>query len=107
MNDLKKANIVLSDLKTFKIILMNQNYGTKLRDMYKYYKSFKINSYEDFCKVSYKFGGFTYDEVTIFDRITNSKYRNLLSTTLYQLDNEVMEYVNNPKIGDELTIFKM
>lgn len=75
MNNLEFAEIVVSDIRSFYIMDKNDNYKNRLKEAYNYLKEVGVTSLEDFLnRKGLKDGAFTYDEITIFDRINDKKF---------------------------------
>lgn len=93
---------VQRDIKIYTLIKMNENYKSRLKEAYDYIKNVGVESSEDFTtREGLKVGAFTYDEITIFDRIKDEEYLKFLEDVLYALK-EGIEYSKNEKLGDEL-----
>ena len=91
------------DKVTFFGLKNNENYALRLNEAYNYIKSFGISSYADFeKKEGLKIGAFTYEEITIFDRIADPKYRDSLMGPVDENDPRVMALKGNPNYGDSL-----
>ena len=81
----------------------NENYASRLKQAYGYIKSEGINSYEEFKeREGLEIGAFTYDEITIFDRIADPKYLESLEVPVDENDPTVIAFKTNPNYGDEL-----
>lgn len=103
---MNNVDTIISDIRTFNILKNNDNYRERLHEAYTYLKSEGINSLEDFLsRKGLLIGAFTYDEITIFDRIKDESYYHSLETSLGTINNQMNEYVNDPHIGDRLASF--
>ena len=97
---------VISDIRTYSIMSKNENYKARLFEAYEYLKRENVSSLEEFKKrEDLLVGAFTYDEITIFDRIKNPDYLKEISSAIFNINNHREEYINNPNIGDELASF--
>lgn len=97
---------VISDIRTYSILSRNENYKTRLYEAYEYLKKENVNSLEEFRKRDdLLIGAFTYDEITIFDRIKDQNYLKEISSAIFNINNNREEYINNPNIGDDLASF--
>ena len=97
---------VISDIRTYSIMSKNKNYRERLYEAYEYLKRENVNSLEDFRKrEDLLVGAFTYDEITIFDRIKDPNYLKEIASAIFNINNHREEYINNPNIGDELASF--
>lgn len=94
---------VLSDIKTAYLVYNNPNYSERLREAYDYIKAQGITSLKDFeSREGLSIGAFTYDEITIFDRIDNdNEYLNMLLMAFSGMA-EYNARAGNPTYGDEL-----
>ena len=94
---------MVQDIKTYQVLLHNDNYRKRLFEIYGYLKKEGINSLEEFeSRNDISIGGFTYNEVSIFDRIVDINYAHKLSRAYYMITAGVESYINNPNIGDQL-----
>ena len=99
------AKTVLSDVKTAYLLWENENYKNRLREAYNYLKAEGINSLEDFNnREGLKVGAFTYEEMTIFDRIDNDREYLMMLLSTFHICSELQTQKNakNPTYGDEL-----
>ena len=95
--------IVISDIKTYYIMSNNQNYMDRLFEAYEYIKKERINTYQKFItSESFIVGLFDYYEITIFDRIKNEEYKQLIKDSWEIIHKDTDRYIDNPNIGDEL-----
>ena len=95
--------IVISDIKTYYIMSNNQNYMDRLFEAYEYIKNKKINTYQKFLlSGNFVAGLFDYYEITIFDRLKNEEYKQLIKKSWQFIHKDTDTYVKNPTIGDEL-----
>ena len=95
--------IVISDIKTYYIMSNNQNYMDRLFEAYEYIKKEKINTYQKFITSdNFIVGLFDYYEITIFDRLKNEEYKQLIKDSWKTIHKDTNTYIENPTIGDEL-----
>ena len=93
----------IQDVKTYNVMIRNDNYRARLLEAYNYLKNEGVRSLEDFNnRDGLLVGAFTYDEITIFDRIGDPEYSKKLIGAYDTITVGVASYVNNPNIGDEL-----
>ena len=93
----------IQDVKTYNILIRNENYKARLLEAYNYLKNEGVKSVEDFTtREGLLVGAFTYDEITIFDRVADREYAKKLTESYDTISKDVQAYVNNPRIGDEL-----
>ena len=98
--------IVISDIKTYHIMSNNKNYMDRLFEAYEYIKKEKINTYQKFItSESFITGLFNYYEITIFDRLKNEEYKQLIKDSWKNIHKDTDEYIQNPTIGDELASY--
>ena len=76
---------VLEDAKTFMLIGINENYKERLYEAYLVLKKSNIKTYEEFETSSLGIGAFTYNQITIFDRIKDEKYYAALSSHVIEI----------------------
>ena len=96
--------LFLKDLRTYQIMMSNQNYYDRLLEAYQEMKSCGISTLEEFTSPNnhMRCGAFTYYEISIFDRISTQEYAMKLSMAWEELHNHTQEYINDPQIGDKL-----
>lgn len=100
--DAKFLNYIARDFTTYTILTKNQNYKDRLLEAYNYIKAEGVTSVEDFTtRKGLKVGAFEYDEITIFDRLSDKEYEKLLNDTLSQFEIR-KDYLTTPDIGDQL-----
>ena len=100
------AKIVISDIKTYHIMVNNKNYGDRLFEAYQYIKKEKINTLQKFENIDDNLVGlFSYYEITIFDRLKDEEYCNLIKESWSKIHTETEEYIKNPNIGDDLASY--
>ena len=85
---------VISDIRTYSIMSKNENYKARLFEAYEYLKRENVSSLEEFKKrEDLLVGAFTYDEITIFDRIKNPDYLKEISSAIFNINNHREEYI--------------
>ena len=100
------TKIVISDIKTYYIMSNNQNYFDRLFEAYKYIKKEKLNTYQKFITSDNNIVGlFSYEEITIFDRLKNSRYSELIKCSWSELHRDIEESIGNPSLGDDLASY--
>lgn len=100
---IEDVKTIISDISTIHLIHGNPNYAKRLYEAYKYLKSNNINSLKDFkSSDNLKIGAFTYEEITIFDRIKDEEYAAIISSGFGQIKSHIDAYKDNPNIGDLL-----
>jgi len=93
----------ISDIRTYRIMSGNENYAERLKEAYLELKRLNVNDFEDFStREDLKVGAFTYQEITVFDRIGSKEYQEVLNDAWFDIHNQTEEYRNNPNIGDQL-----
>ena len=103
MVSVEQALEVISDIRTYSIMSQNENYRDRLYEAYEYIKSEGIQNLDDFkSRTGLLVGAFTYSEMTIFDRIKDEEYLNVIKSALFNINNHRQEYIDNPRIGDSL-----
>ena len=103
MENINFAKQVIKDIRTFYIMSANENYKDRLFEAYEYLKSEGVQSLEDFqTRKGLKVGAFEYTEITIFDRIKDEEYKNVLRDGFYSLTSGLDEIVNDKTYGDQL-----
>ena len=101
-----EPSIVISDIKTYQIMSNNQNYADRLFEAYKYIKKEKLNTKEKFITSDKNIVGlFSYYEITIFDRLRNKEYCELIKNSWFELHHDIEPNINNPNLGDELASY--
>ena len=96
--------LFVKDLRTYQILSHNNNYRERLLEAYYDIKVNGINNVEMFISPNNpsKVGAFTFDEITIFDRIKDEKYLSFLETAWFDIHNETESYIKDQSIGDKL-----
>ena len=90
---------------------LTMNLNTKLNiplyeQIYQYIKKEKMNTKEKFATAEENLVGlFTYEEITIFDRLKNEEYKNLIKDSWQNIHKDIDRYIENPTIGDELASY--
>ena len=98
--------IVISDIKTYQIMSNNQNYADRLFEAYKYIKKEKLNTYQKFITSDNNIVGlFSYYEITIFDRLKDSEYCELIKGSWGELHRYMEQNIKNQNLGDELASY--
>ena len=91
------------DKVTYYGIMHNENYASRLKEAYSYLKFLGINTLEEFTtREGLNVGAFTYDEITIFDRIKNEEYCKVLAGPIDENDYRFLQIKDNPNLGDQL-----
>lgn len=100
--------IVIIDIRTYRIMSSNRNYEERLFEAYKYIKKEKLNNKIDYTLHSEqaKTGTFTYEEISIFDRLRNKEYKELIETSWEMIHDQIELYVNDQEIGDRIIGYK-
>lgn len=80
-----EINQVLQDVKIYMMISSNENYKERLLEAYYVLKENNVNDLETFTKSNLGIGAFSYSEITIFDRIKDTKYLTMLSSFRLEL----------------------
>ncbi|MBR5662520.1 MAG: hypothetical protein IKX00_02570 [Bacilli bacterium] len=102
MENKEFAKQLIKDIRTFYIMTRNDNYKDRLLEAYKYLKEVGVTSLEDFkTRKGLKIGAFEYDEITIFDRIQDEEYKNIISNGYYEISS-IEDIVNDKTYGDQL-----
>ena len=96
--------IVIIDIRTYRIMSSNWNYEERLFEVYKYIKKEKIHNQLDYILYSEqtKTGNFSYEEITIFDRLKNKEYKELIENSWEMIHNQIELYINDQEIGDRI-----
>ena len=96
-------NTFVSDIKTCMIISSNQNYSERLKEAYDHIKDIGIKDYDDFkSREDVLVGAFTYNEITVFDRLKDENYKELLREAVVKLDrHNIQDLIDNKTLGDE------
>lgn len=103
MENINFAKQVIKDIRTFYIMSANENYKDRLFEAYEYLKSEGVQSLEDFkTRKGLKVGAFEYTEITIFDRIKDEEYKEVLRDGFYSLTSGLDDIVNDKTYGDQL-----
>lgn len=93
------TKVLLEDIKTYIKITNNQNYKERLLEAYNLLNENSIENFEEFNDSKLGIGAFTYNEITIFDRLKDEKYNSILSSYVLELSS----LSNLPKdLGDRL-----
>ena len=93
----------IQDVKTYNVMIRNENYKARLVEAYNYLRQEGIRSLEDFnSRDDLLVGAFTYEEMTIFDRLGDGEYAKKLITAYDVITEQTQAYIKNPNIGDEL-----
>ena len=101
--EIKDVKCVINDIRTIYILYNNENYRNRLQEAYDYIKSERIESIDDFTKrEGLKIGAFTYDEITIFDRLKNKEYEQVMRTAFSTVNNLTKENAIDSTYGDKL-----
>lgn len=77
---MNNIDLILSDAVTYIKIRKNENYKERLLDCYYTLKKSNINAQEEFEKSNLDLGAFTYEEITIFDRLKDENYSRALAS---------------------------
>ncbi len=95
---------VIKDIRTYHIMMSNQNYYDRLLEAYNAIRFAGISSLEEFTSKDnvVPVGAFTYYEITIFDRIKDEEYKRALESAWYEIQSRTQEYIDDPEIGDRL-----
>ncbi|MBQ6497207.1 MAG: hypothetical protein IJI58_00635 [Bacilli bacterium] len=103
MLDTEFAKTVVNDIRTYQIMEQNKNYYDRLYEAYLHIKEMGVESLEDFLtRKGLSIGAFNYYEVTIFDRITDKEYLEVLKHAMFTINACLDDYIKNPTIGDDL-----
>lgn len=102
--EVKEAETIVSDLETYTVMVQNENYSERLKEAYDYIKSVGVKDLEDFrTREGLLVGAFTYDEITIFDRLQDENYRSVIARASSKLTGQsLQDKINNPNLGDNL-----
>ena len=99
----EQAKTVISDIRTYNILTRNKNYKERLFEAYEYIKERDFDTYEKFSTATdNKVGAFTYTEITIFDRLEDKEYRDVIATAPFLMDDITKKAIDNPQYGDTL-----
>jgi hypothetical protein len=95
---------VIKDIRTYHIMMSNQNYYDRLLEAYNDIKNAGIKNLAEFTSKYNRVpvGAFTYYEITIFDRIKDEEYKRAIESAWFAIQNHSREYVEDPVIGDRL-----
>ncbi len=103
MFDIEFAKTIVNDIRTYQIMEQNQNYRDRLYEAYLHIKDMGVETLDDFrTRKGLLLGAFNYYEVTIFDRITDKDYLEVISNAMFTINNCLKDYIENPTIGDSL-----
>ena len=95
--------IIISDIRTFRIMSNNKNYLDRLYEAYQYIKKEKLNTEEKFnSKEDILVGLFTYEEITIFDRLKNEEYKKIISESWNTIHEKLEIIIEDKEYGDNL-----
>lgn len=97
------AKTVISDIKTYNLLIKNENYKERLLEAYEYTKERGFTTYEEFSTAKdNKVGAFTYNEITVFDRLADEEYKNVIATAPFKMDELIERNAKDPQYGDKL-----
>lgn len=98
--------IVISDIKTYQIMSNNKNYADRLFEAYQYVKSKKLNTLQKFMEYPDNLVGlFSYQEITIFDRLKDEEYSQIIKESWQTIHRDIDDYIKEPNIGDTLASY--
>ena len=96
---MNKTDLILTDAVTYAKISENENYKERLLEAYYILRENNIDSLEKFESSDIGIGAFTYNEITLFDRLRDEEYARALAAFKIKL-NEVKDMPKD--IGDRL-----
>ena len=95
--------VIISDIRTFQLMSNNKNYLDRLYEAYRYIKKEKITTEEKFEYVEERLvGAFTYQEITIFDRLKNEEYKKILEDSWKTIHHGIEMCIEDKEYGDFL-----
>ena len=99
-----KPMTVVRDVETYSVMSQNENYSERLKEAYDYIKSVGIKDVEDFkTREGLLVGAFSWDEITIFDRLQNPEYMEAIRHgSISMTSKSFQDKINNPTLGDDL-----
>ena len=101
--NLENARTVINDARTAYILRNNQNFRERLLEAYNYIKAQGVNTLEEFTtRRDLKVGAFTYDQITIFDRLKDEAYKEFIINAFDYVTNMTVEISKDPFFGDKL-----
>ena len=99
-----KPMTVVRDVETYSVMSQNENYSERLKEAYDYIKSVGIKDVGDFkTREGLLVGAFSWDEITIFDRLQNPEYMEAIRHgSILMTSKSFQDKINNPTLGDDL-----
>ena len=95
--------IIISDIRTFQLITNNKNYQDRLFEAYRYIKKEKLTTEEKFEYTEERLvGAFSYQEITIFDRLKNEEYKKILEDSWETIHHGLDIFIEDKEYGDYL-----
>ena len=100
---MEKVKQIISDIRTYTIMTQNENYYERLLEAYQYIQKMGLDNLEKFKTAKdNQVGAFTFDEITIFERLKNNQYKEIIASALFDINNSLEESINNSHLGDDL-----